>query len=155
MIAGGHGEVPRGDRGAAGGDGEGDALHALVALDLARDGVEGHLVVGLVLVEVVIAGGRRSGFVVHDEEMVVEVDDSFEVAAEEVGLGAADHAVEATIWAILWNLRPPIQLEPKAQLYRRRAVVEDEGFGGIVFVIIQIVDDKSDKSFAILVLACT
>ena len=54
--------------------------------DLAREGVEGHLVVGLVLGEVVLAGGGGGGFVVFDEEGAVEGDDFVEVAAEDVGL---------------------------------------------------------------------
>ena len=54
--------------------------------NLPGDGIEGHLVVGFVLVEVVLGWGGDGGFVVHHEELVVEVDDSIHVAAEEVGL---------------------------------------------------------------------
>ena len=41
---------------------------------------------GFVLVEVVLGWGGDGGFVVHHEELVVEVDDPVHVAAEKVGL---------------------------------------------------------------------
>lgn len=54
---------------------------------LAGEGVEGHLVGRFELIEVVFAGGRGGGFVIHDVEVVVEGNDPIEVAAEEVGDG--------------------------------------------------------------------
>ena len=49
--------------------------------DLAREGVEGHLVVWLVLVEVVIRNRRLGRLVVHDVRSAGEGDDAVEVAA--------------------------------------------------------------------------
>ena len=54
--------------------------------NLPGDGIEGHLVVGFVLVEVVLGWGCGGGLVVHHEELIVEGDNSVHVAAEEVGL---------------------------------------------------------------------
>ena len=63
-----------------------DAFDWGVKDNLTGDGIEGHLVVRFVLVEVVLGRSGDGGFVVHHEELVVEVDDSIHVAAEEVGL---------------------------------------------------------------------
>ena len=57
--------------------------------NLPGDGVEGHLVVGFVLVEVVLGWGGDGGLVIHHEELVVEGDNAIHVAAEEVGLRSA------------------------------------------------------------------
>ena len=53
-----------------------------------REGVEGHLVVGLELVEVVVRDGGLGGFAVHDVLAAEEGNDAVEVAAEDVGLGS-------------------------------------------------------------------
>ena len=54
--------------------------------NLPGDGIEGHLIVGFVLVEVVLGWGCGGGLMVHHKELVVEGDDAIHVAAEEVGL---------------------------------------------------------------------
>ena len=54
--------------------------------NLPGDGIEGHLVVGFVLVEVVLGWSGGGGFVVHHKELIVEGDNSVHVAAEEVGV---------------------------------------------------------------------
>lgn len=64
-----------------------DAFDRRIQNDLPSEGIEGHLVVGFELREVVLTGGGGCGLAVHDEELVVEIDDTIEVATEEVGLG--------------------------------------------------------------------
>ena len=55
--------------------------------NLTGDGIEGHLVVRFVLVEVVLGWGCGGGLVVHHKELIVEGDNSVHVAAEEEGCG--------------------------------------------------------------------
>lgn len=106
--------------------------------DLAGDGIEGHLVVGLVLVEIVVAGSGGGGFVVHDEEVVVEADDAIEMAAEEVGLGR--DVIPCVV--NLSRSRPPIKLKPKTKFYRRGSVGFDIGLAGIVNEMVKVIDHK-------------
>ena len=54
--------------------------------NLPGNGIEGHLVMWFVLVEVVLGRSGDGGFVIHHEKLVVEGDDPVHVAAEEVGL---------------------------------------------------------------------
>ena len=68
------------------GGGDYDATDWGVEDDLTGESVEGHLVIGFVLVEVVIARSGGGGFVVHDEELIVEGDYSIEVAGQDFGL---------------------------------------------------------------------
>ena len=51
-----------------------DAFDWGVKDNLPGDGIEGHLVVGFVLVEVVLGWGCGGGLVVHHEELIVEGD---------------------------------------------------------------------------------
>ena len=53
--------------------------------DLPCDGVEGHLVIRFELIEEVVGRGGGGRFVVHDEERIIEGDDSVEMATEDVG----------------------------------------------------------------------
>src|SRR6267154_4296329 len=61
-----------------------DALHFHVHDDLPGEGIEGHLVGGVELAEPVVAEGGSGGFVVDDEDIVIDVDDPIEVATEHV-----------------------------------------------------------------------
>src|SRR6267154_1202482 len=61
-----------------------DALHFHVHDNLPGEGIEGHLVGGVELAEPVVAEGGSGGFVVDDEDIVIDVDDPIEVATEHV-----------------------------------------------------------------------
>ena len=61
-----------------------DALHFHVHDDLPGEGVEGHLVGGVELIEPIIAEGGSGGFVVDDEDIIVNSDNPIEVATEHV-----------------------------------------------------------------------
>jgi len=61
-----------------------NALHFHIHHNLPGEGVEGHLVGGIELVEPIIAEGGSGGFVVDDEDIVVNSDNPIEVAAEHV-----------------------------------------------------------------------
>src|SRR6266436_9960960 len=70
-----------------------DALHFHIHDDLPGKGVEGHLIGGVELVEPIIAEGGSGGFVVDDEDIIVNSDDPIKVAAEHVlGFGVAGWA---------------------------------------------------------------
>src|SRR5258708_32493395 len=52
---------------------------------LSGEGVEGHLVVWRKLLEPIIPNGRGGCFVIDDEDVFVYVDNTVEMAAEEIG----------------------------------------------------------------------
>ena len=116
--------------------------------DLAGEGVEGHLVVWFVLVEVAIAESSAGGFLVHDEELVVEGDDAIEVAAEEVGLGIVDNLsirakfIDILTSSILW---PPIKLESEGEFYRWDSVGFDVGLTWIVTEVVEVIHEEGNQ----------
>src|SRR5882672_7315281 len=61
-----------------------DALHFHIHHNLPGEGVEGHLVGGVELVEPIVAEGGSCGLVVDDEDIVVNGDDPIEMATEHV-----------------------------------------------------------------------
>ena len=97
------------------------ALDRRMDHNLGGVGIEGHLVVGGELVEVIIAWGRGGGLSVHDEEGAIVFDDAVEMAGEEVGL--------ANLTPNAW---PISKLKLKTNLHRRLSVVELEGLGRII-----------------------
>src|SRR5882724_88821 len=65
-----------------------NAFHFHIHHNLPGEGIEGHLVGGVELVEPIIAEGGSGGFMVDDEDIVVDGDDPIEMATEHVlGLG--------------------------------------------------------------------
>src|SRR6266436_8472599 len=70
-----------------------DALHFHIHHNLPGEGIEGHLVGGVELVEPIVTEGGSGGFMVDDEDIVVNSDDPIKVAAEHVlGFGVAGWA---------------------------------------------------------------
>src|SRR6266478_8207888 len=61
-----------------------DALHFHIHHNLPGEGIEGHLIGGVELVEPIIAEGGSGGLVVNDEDIVVDGDDPIKVATEHV-----------------------------------------------------------------------
>src|SRR6266478_8897278 len=61
-----------------------DALHFHIHHNLPSEGIEGHLIGGVELVEPIIAEGGSGGLVVNDEDIVVDGDDPIKVATEHV-----------------------------------------------------------------------
>src|SRR5882672_11413816 len=61
-----------------------DALHFHIHHNLPGKGVEGHLIGGVELVEPIVPEGGSGGFMVDDEDIVVNSDDPIEVATEHV-----------------------------------------------------------------------
>src|SRR6266481_9091857 len=65
-----------------------DPLHFHIHHNLPGEGIEGHLVGGVELVEPIVTEGGSGGFMVDDEDIVVNGNDPIEVATEHVlGLG--------------------------------------------------------------------
>ncbi len=106
------------------------------------EGVESHLVVGLVLAKVVWAEGGGGGFAVHDQELVVERDYAIEMAGEEVGLGGA----VAT--------GAEVEFEPEAELYGGGTVGFDVGGGWVGVEVVEVVNNQSNERLPILIFTC-
>src|SRR6266478_4568229 len=70
-----------------------DPLHFHIHHNLPGKGVEGHLVGGVELIEPIIAEGGSGGFMIDDEDIVVNSNDPIEEATKHVlGLGVAGWA---------------------------------------------------------------
>src|SRR5882724_1387085 len=61
-----------------------NALHFHIHHNLPGEGIEGHLVRGVELIEPIITEGGGGRFVVDDEDIIVDGDNPIEVAAEHV-----------------------------------------------------------------------
>jgi len=114
------------------------------------------LVGWFVLVEVIVGEGCGCGFVIENEEVIVEVDNAVEVAGEEVGLWGASNfrfCVEFRHKFSTGPLWPPIKLEPKGQLYRRGSIGFDIRLRGVIFVMVKIPDHQRNESLRVFVLS--
>src|SRR5215469_5966873 len=97
-----------------------DALDCGRGNDLGSQGVEGHLVVRVELIEVELARYGCGRLMIHDKEVVIVFDDLVQVATEDVGL----HLRQPLRMWDLCSAAPllggwsPIQRKPKAKLDR-------------------------------------
>lgn len=107
-----------------------DAFDGAAEDNLGSESVEGHLIVGRVLIEVVVSGGCCGGLAIHDKEMILEGNNTIEVTAEEVGRGQVGSVIKFKL---------------KTHLHRRLVVVEFESLGRIILELIYVPDNGSDE----------